>query len=256
MDTVRIRNGMTNATEGDILGGFGDLLGNLGVVDLSGGHLLVTEDSPKGMTVQVAGGIVYVPNSNFDELNSDTPRFYPVVSSAEALTIDNNVSGDTRYDIVCVKIDKTISPDPDADNIATKVVIKGTSGGGVPATPANHYKLAEIRVVNGATEIENSMITDKREQIRIGGEVSSLQIDCSGGTSTTYGVLTGSINGTNKVFTVSRGKYTSGKLKVSRNGQGLTQGTAEEWVETNPSSGTFTFNEAPISGDVILAEYC
>ena len=164
-NTVRIRNGMSNATEGDILGSIGDIVKTLGVVDLAGGHLLVTEDSPTGMTVQVAGGIVYVPNSNYDELDSDTPKFYPVVCDSEVVTIDNNVSGSTRIDIVCVKVDKAIAPNADADNIATKVVIKGTPGGGTPSTPANHYKLAEITVVNGETAIENSMITDKRGQV-------------------------------------------------------------------------------------------
>lgn len=158
---------MSNATEGDILGNASDIIKDLGVVDLAGGHLLVTEDSPKGMTVQVAGGIVYVSNSNYDELDSDTPKFYPVVCSSEVLTVDNNVSGSTRYDIVCVKVDKTMVPDPDADNIATKVVVKGTPGAGVPTTPANHYKLAEIAVVNGETEIEDSMITDTREQVTL-----------------------------------------------------------------------------------------
>ena len=166
-NVVRIRNGMSNATEGDILGNASDLIKDLGVVNLAGGHLLVSEDSPKGMTVQVAGGIVYVPNSNYDELDSDTPKFYPVVGSAEVLTIDSNVSGSTRYDIVCVKIDKVIVPDPDASNVATKVVIKGTPGAGVPATPANHYKLAEIKVVNGETEITNAEITDKRTQVHL-----------------------------------------------------------------------------------------
>ena len=164
-NTVRIRNGMSNATEGDILGSMGDIVKTLGVVDLAGGHLLVTADTPTGMTVQVAGGIVYAPNSNYDELDSDTPKFYPVVCDSEVVTIDNNVSGSTRIDIVCVKVDKAIAPNADADNIATKVVIKGTPGGGTPSTPANHYKLAEITVVNGETAIENSMITDKREQV-------------------------------------------------------------------------------------------
>lgn len=165
-NTVRIRNGMSNATEGDILGNFGDLVG-VGVVDKANGHLLVTEDSPRGMSIQVAGGIVYVPNAGYNQLDSDTPKFYPVVCDAEALTIDNNTSGQTRNDIVCVKVDKSIFPDADASNIATKVVVKGTAGGGIPTTPANHYKLAEIEVVNGETEIENSMITDTREQITL-----------------------------------------------------------------------------------------
>jgi len=166
-NTVRIRNGMENATEGDILGSASDIIKDLGVVDLAGGHLLVTQNSPLGMSVQVAGGVVYVPNSNYSILDSDTPKFYPVVCSNEVLAVDNNVSGSTRYDIVCVKIDKVIVPDPDASNVATKVVIKGTPGAGVPATPANHYKLAEIKVVNGETEITNAEITDKRTQVHL-----------------------------------------------------------------------------------------
>lgn len=164
-NTVRIRNGMENATEGDILGSASDIIKDLGVIDLAGGHLLVTQNSPLSMSVQVAGGVVYVPNSSYSILDSDTPKFYPVVCSNEVLAVDNNVSGSTRYDIVCVKIDKVIVPDPDASNVATKVVIKGTPGAGVPATPANHYKLAEIKVVNGETEITNAEITDKRGQI-------------------------------------------------------------------------------------------
>ncbi len=198
-NTVRIRNGMSNATEGDILGNASDVIKDLGVVDLAGGHLLVTEDSPKGMTVQVAGGIVYVPNSNYDELDSDTPKFYPVVGSAEVLNIDSNVSGSTRYDIVCMKVDKTIMPDPDADNIATKVVVKGTPGAGVPATPANHYKLAEIEVVNGETEIENSMITDTRAQVTVDGRFISFDaLELTEATKTDInGILGG--DGTNLV---------------------------------------------------------
>lgn len=175
-NTVRIRNGMSNATEGDILGNFGDLVG-VGVVDKANGHLLVTEDSPRGMSIQVAGGIVYVPNAGYNQLDSDTPKFYPVVCDAEALTIDNNTSGQTRNDIVCVKVDKSIFPDADASNIATKIVVKGTAGGGIPTTPANHYKLANIVVVNGETEITNAEITDTREQVLLEAGTVDSRID-------------------------------------------------------------------------------
>lgn len=175
-NTVRIRNGMSNATEGDILGNFGDLVG-VGVVDKANGHLLVTQDSPRGMSIQVAGGIVYVPNAGYNQLDSDTPKFYPVVCDAEALTIDNNTSGQTRNDIVCVKVDKSIFPDADASNIATKIVVKGTAGGGIPTTPANHYKLANIVVVNGETEITNAEITDTREQVLLEAGTVDSRID-------------------------------------------------------------------------------
>lgn len=88
-----------------------------------------------------------------------------------------------------------------------------------------------------------------------GGGGSSSQIDCSGGTSDTYGVLSGSINGSNTTFTVSEGAYVSGSLKVWLNGQLQTQGSSEDWVETTPASGTFDFNTAPLSGDIVVVEY-
>ncbi len=80
-------------------------------------------------------------------------------------------------------------------------------------------------------------------------------IDQSGGTSDTYGVLAGLVNGSNTLFTVSAGKYVSGTLKVYLNGQLMTQGTGEDWVETSPTSGTFTFNIAPETDDEITVCY-
>lgn len=81
------------------------------------------------------------------------------------------------------------------------------------------------------------------------------QIDASGGSSDTYGILSGTINGSNKVFTTSYGSYVSGSLQVYLNGQLQTQGTAEDWQETIPASGTFTFTTAPVLGDEIIATY-
>ena len=80
-------------------------------------------------------------------------------------------------------------------------------------------------------------------------------IDQSGGTSDTYGVLSGTINGSNKVFTVSHSTYLTGTLEVFINGVLQTQGTAEDWAETSPAAGTFTFVTAPIVGDNITAKY-
>lgn len=83
----------------------------------------------------------------------------------------------------------------------------------------------------------------------------SFQVDCSGGTSDTYGALSGSVNSSNTTYTVSLGSYISGSLQVYLNGQLQTQGTAEDWDETTPTSGTFDFNTAPTTGDIIIAVY-
>lgn len=84
---------------------------------------------------------------------------------------------------------------------------------------------------------------------------NSFHIDQSGGTSDTFGALSGTINGTTTLFTVSAGEYISGSLIVWLNGQLLTQGSSEDWVETTPASGTFTFSTAPQSGDQITVAY-
>lgn len=86
----------------------------------------------------------------------------------------------------------------------------------------------------------------------IGG---SAFIDQSGGTTDTYGVLAGAIDGGNTTYTVSNGVYTSGTLKVSLNGQLQTQGASEDWTETIAASGTFDFAVAPVAGDEITVEY-
>lgn len=85
--------------------------------------------------------------------------------------------------------------------------------------------------------------------------VNTLTIDSTAGTSDTWGVLGGAVNGSNTTYTVSTGIYKSGTLKVFKNNLLLVQGTGEDWVETTPGSGTFDFNTAPLSGDVITVEY-
>lgn len=86
-------------------------------------------------------------------------------------------------------------------------------------------------------------------------DIIAAYIDQSGGTGDTYGALSGAVNGSNKVFTVSQGEYTSGGLRVWLNGQLQTQGSGEDWTETTPGSGTFTFATAPETGDEITAIY-
>lgn len=97
--------------------------------------------------------------------------------------------------------------------------------------------------------------TDKWDLFVEGIGGNSVQVDSSGGTSDTYGVLGGLVNSSNKVYTVSLGSYISGSLRVYLNGQLQTQGSSEDWTETTPASGTFTFATAPTTGDIIIVMY-
>lgn len=71
----------------------------------------------------------------------------------------------------------------------------------------------------------------------------------------TYGLLGGAVDGVNAVFTVSQAAYLTGTLQVYRNGLIQLQGVADEWTETNPGIGTFTFVVAPLVGDIITVVY-
>jgi len=173
---VRVRDGMCpdpttgdgGATEGDIRGSFSDIIDVVGVKDLAGGHCLVTENSPQGLSVLIADGIVYIPNADYDELDSNEPKFYEaILKDIPALEIAENTSGSTRIDLACVKVDKTITPDEHASNISTAIIVQGTPGAGTPATPDNYLKLAEVEVANGAATIVNVDITDSRVQSTI-----------------------------------------------------------------------------------------
>jgi len=155
---VAIRNQMTNVQDDDLMHVADDFFGsNSGVVGSS--DYEVTQSDPVGMTVDVASGRAYVWCSS---LNTHMRTY---LDSSTQVSIDSNSSGSTRYDIICIKIDTSITPDADGSNIASIVVVKGTPGSGVPSTPANHYKLAEVEVADGETEITDNEITDTRNQI-------------------------------------------------------------------------------------------
>ena len=87
-----------------------------------------------------------------------------------------------------------------------------------------------------------------------GGGSTQIYIDQSPDNGA-YGVISGLINGTNSLFTVSQGTYVSGTLVVALDGIVLTQGASQDYVETSPASGTFTLSFAPPTGSVLTCWY-
>lgn len=74
----------------------------------------------------------------------------------------------------------------------------------------------------------------------------------------TYPLLQGAIDGVNTLYTVPEGQYITGTLTVWLNGVVVDPGTgSDEWQETDPVTGTFTFNTAPQSStnDSVYVEY-
>jgi hypothetical protein len=159
---VNIINGMTNATDGDLLAVHSDNFVQEGVKNLST-HFAVTEKGSPDMSVDVAAGIAYVENDSWTEFTSDEPRFWRVVNDATVNTaISSNSSGSTRVDLVCIKVNTAISPGDNGELGATIEIVEGTPGAGAPATPANHFKLGQVTVADGATSITNANIADSR----------------------------------------------------------------------------------------------
>lgn len=158
---VQFRNQMTNANDEDLMALAMDLFGsNHGIIDT--GSYEVVQNSPTGMSVLINDGKAYVYSSTLGYHMRTILDTFAATASKAVLTIDSNSSGSTRYDLICIKIDTAAIADDDASNIATLVVVKGTPGAGVPATPANYFKLAEITVADGETTITTAEITDRR----------------------------------------------------------------------------------------------
>lgn len=89
-----------------------------------------------------------------------------------------------------------------------------------------------------------------------GGGVPSFIDQSPLGTGSTYGSITGAIDGVNTTFVVSQGSYTPGTLLVIKN-LVEEQGSDAVWVETNPALGIFDFvnGTQPILGDLLTVEY-
>lgn len=162
---LRIRNGMSNATEGDVRGNINDLLIQGGIIDAD--HLLVAEADTPAMEVKVSPGVFYVLNNSWSEFSSEIKFWDGLLDAEDTVSIASNPSGSTRIDLVAVKVDTTVVSDANASNVASIVVVEGTPGAGAPSLPANHLELAQVSVASGATSITNANITDTRTYIKM-----------------------------------------------------------------------------------------
>jgi hypothetical protein len=241
---VRIRNGMCpdpttgdgGATEGDIRGSFSDIIGVVGVKDLAGGHCAVTQNSPAALSVLVADGVVYIPNADYDELDSNTVKFWEaVIKDADPIDITENTSGSTRIDLICAKMDTAITPDEHASNIATLVAVAGTPGAGAPTLPDNYAKLAEVEVANGASTIVNADITDSRVQAKINSDYIGASVSVTTkGDLQTYSTV-------------------PDRLPVGGNGQILSANSSKdtglEWINGVTADSTTTFTNKNLTSE-------
>lgn len=112
------------------------------------------------------GGTFYIANDSY-AANGTNPRFWLgwMNGATETLTFGANSSGSTRIDLICIKVDTTVTDgDPDNGGVVSLVVVAGTPGAGVPATPADHIALYTVTIANGETEITDAEVTDVRTE--------------------------------------------------------------------------------------------
>lgn len=188
---VRMIDGMSNVTVDDELTFQTNFLNDEGIVVQSGTDLQVQAQAAPDLTVKVKTGSGYIKRDAWTA-NSGTLKFWEAVLDADAnVTIPANNSGGTIRRIICMKIDTGVSPDANASNVASLVVVSGTSGGGDPTIPDNHLPLARIIHANADTSIASGDISDLRT-------VAGLKADSLRAASTN-GDLVLSGNGTGKV---------------------------------------------------------
>lgn len=205
--------------------------------------LVYTDLTPLLSRAALTGAITASAGSNTTSLGSFTKaQLDAAVSDGDVLYVGDVTTNATHTGEVtgsgALTVDKTA--------ITNKTL--------VTAAVADHVLIADASDSDNLKKVTIQTIVDLASG---GGNTyfNDIYIDQSGGTSDTYGALSGTINGSNALFTVSQSAYATGTLQVWLNGQLLTQGTGEDWVETTPASGTFTFNTAPATGSLITVAY-
>ena len=112
----------------------------------------VTQSGTPAMTVAVAPGTGYFYGSG-----TNANVMYEFYSDASETVTIGTAGVQARIDIICLKVDASTG-------VASIVAVAGTPSGSpaVPATPASHYKLAEVAVGISVTTITNANITIKK----------------------------------------------------------------------------------------------
>jgi len=93
----------------------------------------------------------------------------------------------------------------------------------------------------------STAIIDSDENVPI------IAIDTSSGTSTTYGTLSGAVDGVNVKFNTSGVKYETGTSQVYWQGQEQVRGV--DYTESDPGTGEVTFTTAPLGGNVTVSTH-
>lgn len=165
-----VNNYLTSATtlnglQTDLVaaGVVGAITSTAGVAPTTGSFAVNAQGSPN-MTVAVSGGQAYVTAT---PTGGSSQRIRVTSDASENVTISANATGGTRYDWVYIKVDadKLNNPSVSGTDVVTFITQRSTTlATDSNGTPANSYAIATVTVINGASSIANSDITDRRSQ--------------------------------------------------------------------------------------------
>jgi hypothetical protein len=127
-----------------------------GIINSS--SLAVTQNSPVGMSVIIAGGWAAIVGTT--QSNMGTYVGYNDAPTVVAITTANPTN--PRIDLICMTVQDAYYTG--AQNNVIFQVVAGTPAGSpvVPSVPANSIALAEVAVAAGALSITTGNITDRR----------------------------------------------------------------------------------------------
>lgn len=125
---------------------------------LSATDLQVTQNSPVGMSVDVATGWANIVGT----YQSNMGAYQAYNDALTVLTITAANPSNPRIDLICITVSDAYYTG--ALNTVAFNVVAGTPAASpaVPATPDNSIVLARVAVAAGATSITNANITDMR----------------------------------------------------------------------------------------------
>ena len=159
----------------------GDTNSGSGVLDKSGGHLLVSESGTPAMTVDVASGVAFIRDNNSTEFLKKLRVAEIDADVTDTLTVSSNSTGADRIDACVAYVDLAGSSAVRGLDHITLDVIDGTNGASAMSdsqlqtavdslvsgyTDVPFIRLADITVADGASSIVDANISDTRIQVR------------------------------------------------------------------------------------------
>jgi hypothetical protein len=239
-----------------------------GIINSS--SLAVTQNSPVGMSVIIAGGWAAIVGTT--QSNMGTYVGYNDAPTVVAITTANPTN--PRIDLICMTVQDAYYTG--AQNNVIFQVVAGTPAGSpvVPSTPANSIALAQVAVAAGALSITTANITDLRvlvtTNIPESGDISAVTAGTGlqgGGTSGSVTLaidtavtadLTTAQTLTNKTLTsplinlgINAQTGTTYTTVLADNGKLVTQTNASTIITTIPPNSSVAY---PVGAQINVAQ--